>query len=395
MTGPILLNRRALATGLALPFLARVAEAATPQSRKFVVIICRGGMDGLSVAPPVGDPDYAGLRGSLALGEGVLAFDGHFALNPALSTVHALARAGQARIVPAVASPDRARSHFEAQDVLETGAANVYATTSGWLNRTVSALSAGRKIEALSVGATAPLILRGSAPAASWSPGRGVDTTARLPTLLQDLYRDDPLLGPALARGLQTEDMARTTGAANAANMMRPGGAAQGRGIAREMGVALAGFLKAPDGPQLAAVSVDGFDTHANQTGVLAGRLGALDALIEGLHNGLGIEWTNTVVLAVTEFGRTARANGTGGTDHGTASTALLLGGALKPGGIVGDWPTLRQPALFENRDVAPTLDLRALSKGLLAEHMGVDRSTLDTLIFPDSARIKAVSGLV
>ncbi|WP_397422490.1 DUF1501 domain-containing protein [Phenylobacterium sp.] len=395
MTGPILLNRRALTAGLALPFLARVAEAATPQSKKFVVIVCRGGMDGLSLAPPVGDPDYAGLRGGLALGEGALPLDGYFALNPALATIHALARAGQARIAPAVASPDRARSHFEAQDVLETGAANVYATASGWLNRTVSALSATRKIEALSVGATAPLILRGPAPAASWSPGRGVDTTARLPTLLQDLYRDDPLLGPALARGLQTEDMARTTGATRAADMMRPGGVAQGRGIAREMGVALAGFLIAPDGPQLAAVSIDGFDTHANQTGVLAGRLAALDALVEGLHSGLGAEWENTVVLAVTEFGRTARANGTGGTDHGTASTALLLGGALKPGGIVGDWPTLRQPALFENRDVAPTLDLRALSKGLLGEHMGVDRRALDTLIFPDSARVRAVSGLV
>jgi len=395
MTGPTLLSRRALAAGLALPFLTRVAEAATPKDKKFVVIICRGGMDGLSVVPPIGDPDYAGVRSALALGEGALKLDGYFALNPALTTVHALALAGQARIAPAVASPDRARSHFEAQDVLETGAADVYATTSGWLNRTVSALSGTRQIDALSVGATAPLILRGPAPAASWSPGRGVDTTTRLPTLLQDLYRDDPLLGAALARGLQTEDMARTTGAASATGMMRPGGATQGRGIAREMGVALAGFLKAPDGPQLAAVSVDGFDTHANQTGVLAGRLGALDALIEGLHSGLGTVWANTVVLAVTEFGRTARANGTGGTDHGTASTALLLGGALKPGGIIGDWPTLRQPALFENRDVAPTLDLRALSKGLLAEHMGVDRRTLDTLIFPDSARIGTVTGLV
>ena len=157
MNDPILLSRRALAAGLALPFLARVAEAATPRSKKFVVIICRGGMDGLSVAPPIGDPDYAGLRGGLALGEGALKLDGQFALNPALTTVHALALAGQARIAPAVASPDRARSHFEAQDVLETGAADVYATTSGWLNRTVSALSGTRKIEALSVGATASI----------------------------------------------------------------------------------------------------------------------------------------------------------------------------------------------------------------------------------------------
>lgn len=395
MTAPTLLSRRALAAGLALPFLARVSEAATPTGKRFVVIICRGGMDGLSVSPPVGDPDYKGLRGGLALGDGALSLDGHFALNPALTTVQALAQAGQARIAPAVATPDRARSHFEAQDVLETGAAGVYATTSGWLNRTVQALSGAGRIEALSVGATAPLILRGPAATGSWSPGRGVDTTTRLPMLLQDLYRDDPLLGPALARGLQTEAMARDTGAASAPGLMRPGGGGQGREVARTMGEALAGFLRAPGGPQLAAVSVDGFDTHTNQSGVLAGRLGALDGLIEGLHNGLGDEWRHTVVLAVTEFGRTARINGTGGTDHGTASTALVLGGGLKRGGIIGDWPTLRQAALFENRDLAPTLDLRALSKGLLADHMGVDRRALDTQVFPDSTSTQPLLGLV
>ena len=385
-------RRRALAAGLALPFLARVAEAAVPGGRKFVVIVCRGGMDGLSVAPPVGDPDYPALRAALALGDGTLKLDGTFALNPALPAIHALALAGQARIAPAVATPDRARSHFEAQDVLETGAGGVYAAGSGWLNRTVQALSARGKVEALSVGATAPLILRGDAPSGSWSPGRAVDATARLPALLQDLYRDDALLGPALARGLQTETMARETGAAGG-TMMRAG-AAQGREAARAMGSSLAGFLNAPGGPQLAAVSLDGFDTHANQAGVLAGRLAALDALVDGLHTGLGSEWSNTVVLAVTEFGRTARVNGTGGTDHGTASTALVMGGALKRGGILGDWPTLRREALFEDRDLAPALDLRALSKGLLAEHMGVDRRALDTLVFPDSAGVRPL-GLV
>ena len=395
MTGPILLSRRAVAAGFALPFLARVANAAVPANRKFVVIICRGGMDGLSVAAPVGDADYRGLRGALALGDEALRLDGTFALNPALTSLHALAKAGQARIAPAVATPDRARSHFEAQDVLETGAAGVYATTSGWLNRTVQAMSAAGRVEAISVGTTAPLILRGSAQAASWSPGRGVDTAARLPTLLQDLYKDDALLGPALARGLQTETMAQETGAAGASMMRGAGGAAQNREVARAMGESLAGFLKAPGGPQLAAVSLDGFDTHANQAGLLATRLGALDALVDGLHTGLGAEWRNTVVLAVTEFGRTARANGTGGTDHGTASTALVMGGALKPGGIVGDWPTLRRQALFEDRDLAPALDLRALSKGLLAEHLGVDRRVLDTLVFPDSGAVQPVTGLV
>jgi len=394
MNAPILSRRAFAAAGLALPFLARVADAAVPANRKFVVIICRGGMDGLSVAAPVGDPDYAVLRGALALGETALRLDGTFALNPALPTVYRLAQAGQARIAPAVATPDRARSHFEAQDVLETGAAGVYATTSGWLNRAVQAMSAAGKVEAISVGPTAPLILRGPAPAASWSPGRSVDTAARLPTLLQDLYRDDPLLGPALARGLSTETMARDSGATMTGAGPRPG-AAQGAEAAKALGEALAGFLKAPGGPQLAAVSLDGFDTHAGQANLLTARLTALDALVDGLHAGLGPTWKDTVVLAVTEFGRTAHVNGTGGTDHGTASTALLLGGALKPGGIVGDWPTLKRQALFEDRDVYPALDLRALEKGLLAEHMGLDRRALDTAVFPDSAGVRPVLGLV
>jgi uncharacterized protein (DUF1501 family) len=391
MTGPALSRRAFAAVGLGLPFLARVADAAVPKGRKFVVVVCRGGMDGLSVAPPVGDPDYRALRGALALEESALKLDGTFGLHPSLATVHALARAGQVRIAPAVATPDRARSHFEAQDVLETGAAGVYATTSGWLNRAVGALG---PVEAISVGPTAPLILRGPAPAGSWSPGRTVDAAARLPTLLQDLYRDDALLGPALARGLATETLARDSGAGMSGGGMRPRGAA-GREAAKAMGEALAGFLKAPNGPQVAAVSLDGFDTHANQAGLLAARLAGLDALVEGLHGGLGPAWRDTIVLVVTEFGRTARVNGTGGTDHGTASTALVMGGALKTGGIIGDWPTLKRQALFEDRDVYPTLDLRALQKGLLAEHLGADRRALDTAVFPESAGVKPLLGLV
>jgi len=396
MNPPALTRRAFAAAGMALPLLARVAHAATPAGRRFVVIVCRGGLDGLSLAPPVEDPDYHGLRGPLALGDEALKLDATFALHPSLTTVHRLALAGEARIAPAVATPDRARSHFEAQDVLETGAPGVYATSSGWLNRTVQALSARGKVEAISVGPTAPLILRGPAPAGSWSPGRSIDAGARLPGLLQDLYKDDALLGPALARGLATETLAHETGADAA---QAPGGMraqpAQGRDAARAVGMALADFLKAPGGPQLAAVSLDGFDTHANQAGVLTARLAGLDALVEGLHDGLGPAWQDTVVLAVTEFGRTARANGTGGTDHGTGSAALVLGGGLKRGGVIGDWPTLRREALFEDRDVYPALDMRSLCKGLLAEQMGLDRTALDSLVFPDSAGVRPVSGLV
>ncbi|PXA89593.1 hypothetical protein DMC25_04275 [Caulobacter sp. D4A] len=403
----------AASLGVAVSFVGRQAHAATG-AKKLIVVVCRGGMDGMSVAPPVGDPDYAALRGAIAIKpEEVLKLDGTFGLHPSLTAVHALALKGQARIAPAIATPDRARSHFEAQDVLETGEAKVYGADSGWLNRTLQVMGPGRT-EALSVGGTAPLILRGPVQAASWSPGKGVDETARLPTLLQDLYKGDALLGPAFARGLETEAMAQAAMTAmapapttvqgmapamNAPAMNAPGGRPadnrQGREAARKLGSTLAGFMRQADGPQIAALSLDGFDTHAGQPGQIATRLAYLDAVLDGLHEGLGPDWKNTVVVAATEFGRTARVNGTGGTDHGTASTALVLGGALKPGGIIGDWPTLKDTALFENRDVAPTLDMRGLFKGVLVDHLGVERTAVERKVFADSAGANAVTGLV
>ncbi|RRN61819.1 DUF1501 domain-containing protein [Caulobacter sp. 602-1] len=421
------INRRSLlglgaSLGITVNFLGSQVFAATEGDlarKKLVVVICRGGMDGLSVSPPVGDANYANLRGSIALRpDQVLKLDDTFGLHPELKAVHALALKGEARIAPAIASPDRARSHFEAQDVLETGAAHVYGTETGWLNRTLEALAPVRKVEGLSVGTTAPLILRGKVQAASWSPGKGVDETARLPTLLQDLYRNDPMLGPAFARGLETETMAQTamtalsaTPAMNiaaASTPTRPGAARMsptmandrqnraGGEAARKLGSTLGGFMIQAGGPQIAAISLDGFDTHAGQLGQIATRLSYMDAVLDGLHAGLGAEWKNTVVIAVTEFGRTARVNGTGGTDHGTASTGLVLGGALKKGGgVIGDWPGLADNALFENRDTAPTLDMRGLFKGVLADHIGVDRAILERKVFPDSATAKPVTGLV
>jgi uncharacterized protein (DUF1501 family) len=394
MTLPRLTRRALGAAGFALPLMAQPALAAAGD-RRFVVAICRGGMDGLSLAPPIGDPAYTALRGALAVTEGARRLDADFALHPALARAHALFQAGQARLAPAIASPDRARSHFEAQDVLETGAPGVYATTSGWLNRAVQALGA---TQAISIGPTAPLILRGAAPAGSWSPGAGVDESSRLPALLGDLYRNDPLLGPALARGLATEALARQTGVSGMQVQMAgqganpPGGQAVRAGQAT--GAALAGFLTAPDGPRIAAVSLDGWDTHAGQAGQIAGRLAGLDAFIGALRDGLGPAWNSTVVLVATEFGRTARVNGTNGTDHGTASAALVLGGGLKTGGIIGDWPTLRDGSLFEGRDLAPTVDLRALAKGLLADHLGLRRDVLDHLVFPDSGKVAPIPGL-
>jgi uncharacterized protein (DUF1501 family) len=420
----------ALGIGVSVDFFGRKAFAAgdgAAASRKLIVVVCRGGLDGLSLAAPVGDANYPALRGSIAIpgfGQpgGALKLDDTFGLHPSLVAVHALAMKGEARIAPAIATTDRARSHFEAQDVLENGATAAYGTDSGWLNRALQAMGPG-KATAISVGATAPLILRGASEAASWSPGPGAGADPRLPGILQDLYAGDPLLSRALASGLATEAMAKVAsadaavalaseGAGSGDAMAGPapatsapaGGPAapallrQGLPAARRIGATLAGFMIQPDGPQVAAISLDGFDTHANQgssQGQLATRLSYLDAVLEGLAQGMGPAWKDTAVVVVTEFGRTARINGTGGTDHGTASTALLLGGALKRGGIVGDWPTLADGKLFEARDTAPTLEMRALFKGLLAGQFGVDRRALDTLVFPDSAAVAPVVGII
>jgi uncharacterized protein (DUF1501 family) len=383
-----LTRRGLLAAGFSISLMGGRAFAAQAAGRKLVVIVARGGLDGMSLSPPVGDADYAPLRGPIAIPtDAALKLDETFGLHPKLANLYRLAQAGQARIAPAVAIPARIRSHFDAQDVLENGGARLYGASTGWLNR---ALNTGvAPIKALSVGAQTPLILRGPVQAQSWSPGRGLDDGAdRLASILQDLYAGDALLGPAFASGLQTEAMA------DSLNGGQPINAADARALA----VSAARFLTAPDGPSIAVLSLGGFDTHAAQgavEGQLAGRLRVLDETIAGLESGLGPAWANTVVVVATEFGRTARVNGTLGLDHGTASTLVLAGGALKRGGIVGDWPGLSEAALFENRDLAPTLDVRQVFKGVLTEHLGLDPARVDTAVFPDSAGARAVAGLV
>jgi uncharacterized protein (DUF1501 family) len=388
------LSRRAalgLGAGLSVSCFGLGAAAAGVTDRKLVVIVLRGAMDGLSVTVPYADPDYAALRGEITVPTAtVQKIDAHFGLHPRLANLYAMTQAGQARLAPAVAIPQRIRSHFEAQDLLESGADRLYGATSGWLNRTLSTLQAQRPTKALSIGAQEPLILRGAARAESWSPGGPLNApSTRVASILMDLYAGDALLGPALAQGLATEAEA---------NAMTMDGAARRGGDPKAVAAAAARFLADPQRPSMVVLSLDGFDTHANQgsdKGQLANRLGALDDTLGGLRDGLGERWKDTAVVAVTEFGRTARINGTKGTDHGTASTLILAGGALKPGGLIGDWPGLSQGALFENRDLAPTLDMRQVFKGLLIDHLGVERRAVEASVFPDSARAPALRGMV
>jgi uncharacterized protein (DUF1501 family) len=267
--------------------------------------------------------------------------------------------------------------------VLENGGEGLRQQTDGWLNR---ALAATGGMKGLSIGAQTPLILRGSAATSSWAPGGRTGSEDRIASLLQDLYVEDRLLAENLAAGLQTEAQAMAMG----------GDTRLARNDVAGLGQAVARLMTGPEGADVVALSVDGWDTHARQVGQIQTRLTALDQVASGLRTGLAEDWDRTVVVIATEFGRTARANGTGGTDHGTGSALLLAGGGLKPGGMIGDWPTLADHRLFEARDLAPTLDVRAVFKGLLRDHLGVDQAALDARVFPASAaEAPATRGLV
>ncbi len=396
MTRSIQINRRllmgGLTAGIGLAFAGRVAAQTSAGRRKLVMIIARGAMDGLSVTVPYGDANYRSLRGALAIPEpgqanGALALSDGFGLHPALTSLHALYGAGQMRFAPAVAIPVRVRSHFDAQDVLENGGEGLRSQSDGWLNRALASAGGEGGLKGLSIGAQTPLILRGSAETSSWAPGGQVSGEDRIASLLQDLYVDDPMLGSSLARGLETEALAMTMGD-DSGPLRRNDVAGLGQAVAR--------LMTGEQGADVVALSVDGWDTHARQLGQLQTRLSGLDALIGGLRSGLGAEWDRTILVVATEFGRTARANGTQGTDHGTASSLLLTGGAMKAGGPIGDWPTLADNRLFEDRDLAPTLDVRSVFKGVLRDHLGVDRAALDGRVFPGSAaEAPTLEGLV
>ena len=389
-----------------LPKLA-LAEGRDP---RLLVIVLRGALDGLAAVAPVGDQDWVKLRGDKALlidgPTPALALDNFFALNPAMPNLHRLYQAKQAAIVHAVATPYRERSHFDGQDVLESGLGRPGTADTGWLNRALAALEPGGRVggkQAFAVGPVTPLVVRGPAPVLSWTPPRlqpaSDDTVARL----LDLYRHtDPALARALDERVGLAAIARAGGMGDAmappkAGQPRPAGAgAQVKAYFAEATGAAAKFMGRPDGPRIGALAFDGWDTHADEgalNGRLATLLGALDGALAAIETGMGETWREAVVAVITEFGRTARINGTDGTDHGTATVALLAGGAVKGGRVIADWPGLKQ--LHDGRDLRPTTDLRAVLKGVLRDHLRVGDNALAATVFPDSGAVKPTAGLV
>lgn len=396
-----LVTGAALAAGAAMP---RLLLAATGASSRLVVVILRGALDGLAAVPPHGDPHYAGLHRDLAIGppggpDGARALDGTFGLHPSLDFLHERYLAGELTVFQAVASPYRDRSHFDGQNVLENGLTQPIGTADGWLNRALAALPAraGHNGErAVSLSQNVPLILRGAVPVFSKSPLATPTVDEELLTRLADLYSKDDWFAARLSEAMQTDKLTDdgATTAASAPGMAAPAGGDRLSTVAR-MATAL---LRSDGGPDVAVMEATGWDTHANQGGAkgqLAQRLAGLDRALRALFDGLQDLWPQTAVLVVTEFGRTAAMNGTRGTDHGTGGCAFLLGGAVRGGRVIADWPGLSAGALLDARDLKPTLDLRSVFKGVLADHLRLDAGTLSTRIFPDSAGARPLKDLM
>jgi uncharacterized protein (DUF1501 family) len=380
------LNRRRFVAAGASSALAAVtprllfASAAT--QRRFVFIIQRGAADGLATLAPVADPAFGPARGQLAEDFAAAAkLDPLFALHPAMTQVAGMYGQGEALFAHAIASAYRDRSHFDGQNVLETGGPAPYRLRDGWMNRLLGVLpAAGRR--AIAIAATVPMALRGPVEVASYAPSVLPDASQDLVARVTALYAGDPQLHALWAQATATRELTGDMAAGQGRNAAATG--------------ELAARLLAPaEGARVAMIEMGGWDTHAQQRARLAAQLRGLDALLGALRDGLGPSWADTLVLVATEFGRTVAVNGTAGTDHGTASLAMLVGGNVRGGRVLADWPGLAAGNLHEGRDLRPTQPLDRLAAGALAGHFGVDPARMARALFPNGERARPMEGLV
>lgn len=370
------------ASGLALP---RIALAQTTGTRKVLFVLLRGAADGLAMLAPVGDPGLEALRGAaLADYANAPRIGSFFALHPALTEVGKAAASGEALFVHGAATAYRERSHFDAQNLLETGGSAPYATKDGWLNRLVTLTGETQRGEmprALAIAPAVPLALRGDAPVSSYAPSALPAASDDFMTRVGAIYEADSELASLWARALETRAMAGNDNL----NSLRDASA---------NGALVASLMQGTRGAQIAMIEVDGWDTHANQRGAFARQARGLDALLAAYRTGMGEEWRDTLVLVATEFGRTAQLNGTGGTDHGTASAALVMGGNVRGGRVEADWPGLGTSQLYDGRDLAPTIALESVLAGAVAEHFRLDPVQTLARLFPGRTG-KPLSGII
>jgi uncharacterized protein (DUF1501 family) len=384
----------ALSVHSGLPRLA----FASPSSgeRRLIFVFLRGGMDALSAVPAYGDPQYAARRGILAVGApgtpgGALDLDGHFGLNPYLAEMHKLYAARELAVVHAIASPYRERSHFDGQNLVENGTAKPFGRETGWLNaalevrfNSISPAAVGPA--AFALGQSIPLVLRGPVQVGSWSPSRMPVPDAALLERLGELYRGDKLLAQSFSTALEAQKM-----------MEGRDGMGGGQQPVVALAKAAGEILGKREGPRVASIDFGGWDTHIGQLGEfgpLTRNLRLLDRMVATLKESLGAAWRQTAVVMVSEFGRTVAPNGSNGTDHGTGGAAFVVGGAVRGGRVIADWPGLAEGALHEGRDLRPTLDLRALFKAALIAQLALDEAALDARVFPGSAGLRPLEGL-
>lgn len=377
------MDRRRFLGSAALLAAPRILLAKAATERRFVFVIQRGAADGLNTLVPYADPGYASARGALAIDPaGALKLDGSFALHPSLDHLHALYGAGQATLFHAVASPYRDRSHFDGQNVLETGGKVPYQVKDGWVNRLLGLLPRDGK-EAIAFSPAVPLAFQGAVPVTSYAPSSLPQARDDLLMRVEQLYAQDGQLHALWSSAMEARAMAGGMG----------GGA--NRQEAGAFGRMAAGFLGRTDGPRIAMIETSGWDTHSAQAARLTTQLRNLDKLLAGLQEGLGPVWEQTVVLVATEFGRTVAANGTGGTDHGTGAVAMLVGGAVDGGRVVADWPGLSGANLLEGRDLKPTLALDALITAVCAESFALEPGRLAPVLFPAGRSVQALPRLL
>jgi uncharacterized protein (DUF1501 family) len=372
-----MLTRRALLAGLvgcsaaASPLLTPVTFAAAPTENRLIVLILRGAMDGLDAVRPVGDPSLVALRPSLR--PPGLPLDGFWELHPALEPLLPLWQRGEFGAVHAVSTPYRdQRSHFDGQDILEAGSAGPGPgpVRDGWLNRMLAGLPGVEAETAYAVGRESLLILRGEAPVSRWSPDARLRLSPQAQRLLEVVHHDDPLFRDASAQAIGIVE-----------ELAAEGAEATGGADHRRLAEFVTGRLRGES--RIASFSIGGWDTHANQPAGLGRALGRLSETILTLRDGLGRDWERTAVLCVTEFGRTARENGSGGTDHGTGGAMLVAGGAVRGGQVLGDWPGLGEGDLYGDRDLLPTRDLRAHAGWAMRGLFGLEAALIEGSVFP------------
>ncbi len=378
MPQSLLLSRRAFLIGCSVaasPLLTPVTFAAAPGENRLVIVVLRGAMDGLDVLRPLGDPDYLALRPSLAVDAALsLDLDGFFALHPAAKPLMPLWQAGELGFAHAVATPYRqGRSHFIGQDALENGTGGadgkLTAAHDGWLNRALSVMPGARADTAVSVGQQRLLILEGDNDTQHYFPVEESTLSSQGQALLAQVNAADPLFAKPFAE-------AQALALSNMGEAVPRGGVDH-----TQLGTYVAEQLLGPS--RIASLSLGGWDTHHNQARAMAEQLTALSDMLLAMKSGLAGHWGTTLVLAMTEFGRTARENGTLGTDHGTGGAMFAAGGALKGGRVLGDWPGLGDTALLAERDLMPTRDLRTIAGHALRGLFGVEAAAIERVVFP------------